>query len=74
VYFGERLNAVGAAHWRAFAGQPYFDPQGAFFAAVVSGPLMLTLFTVLVCPGGGGWSGAAAELIGSRALGGGRRQ
>jgi hypothetical protein len=48
VYFGERLNAVGAKHWRAFAGQPYFDPHGAFFAAVVSGPLVLTLFTVLV--------------------------
>ncbi|KAI8477286.1 MAG: transmembrane protein 18-domain-containing protein [Monoraphidium minutum] len=48
VYFGERLNGLAAAHWRAFAAQPYFDPSGAFFSAVVSGPLFLTLFTALV--------------------------
>ncbi|GBF94331.1 hypothetical protein Rsub_06953 [Raphidocelis subcapitata] len=48
VFFGERLNALGAAHWRSFAGQPYFDGNGAFFAALVAGPLVLTLFTVLI--------------------------
>ena len=32
VYGAERLNALGAAHWREFATQDYFDERGVFVA------------------------------------------
>lgn len=48
VLFGETLNSLAAQHWESFAGQPYFDSNGAFFTAVVSGPLMIILFLILV--------------------------
>lgn len=54
VYMGERLNKLGARHWRSFAGQNYFDPRGVFYSVMVSGPLMLAMFIVLV---GGPWQG-----------------
>lgn len=60
IYFGERINTLAAAHWQKFATQAYFDPNGAFFSALVSLPLVFTLFTVLV--GGpliGSWSATA---------------
>lgn len=72
VFFGERLNALGAARWRSFAGQPYFDEHGAFFAALVAGPLVMTLFTVLVGrAGGGGGAGGGANRSTRCACGGG---
>ena len=49
VYNAQRLNKLLAEHWRSFAGQPYFDEQGVFISAVVSAPLLLTMFVQLVC-------------------------
>jgi hypothetical protein len=48
VYFGERVNGLAQQHWQAFATQDYFDEHGVFYNAVVSGPALVTLFTVLV--------------------------
>ncbi len=48
VFMGERLNKLGHKHWRDFSGQNYFDPSGVFFGVMVSGPLILTLFVILV--------------------------
>ena len=48
VYNAQRLNSYLARHWQAFARQPYFDEQGVFISAVVSAPLLLTMFTQLV--------------------------
>ncbi|CAL8467438.1 g6976 [Coccomyxa elongata] len=48
VYNAQRLNKLLAEHWRSFAGQPYFDEQGVFISAVVSAPLLLTMFVQLV--------------------------
>ena len=48
VYNAQRLNKLLAQHWRSFAGQPYFDEQGVFISAVVSTPLLLTMFVQLV--------------------------
>jgi hypothetical protein len=48
VYNAQRLNALLAQHWRSFARQPYFDEQGIFISAVVSAPLLLTMFVQLV--------------------------
>ncbi len=56
MFLSERLNALGAQHWERFAGQNYFDRQGVFMSAVVSGPLLVAMFIVLVreCDGCGG--------------------
>ncbi|KXZ42756.1 hypothetical protein GPECTOR_120g423 [Gonium pectorale] len=48
TFVSERLNKLGAEHWKRFATQNYFDPSGVFMSAVVSGPLLLVLFIVLV--------------------------
>ncbi|KAG2483048.1 hypothetical protein HYH03_018077 [Edaphochlamys debaryana] len=48
VFMAERLNQLGAQHWERFAGQQYFDPRGVFMSVVVSGPLLLAMFILLV--------------------------
>lgn len=50
MYNAQWLNRVLGDHWRSFAGQPYFDEQGVFISAVVSAPLLLTMFVQLVRP------------------------
>lgn len=50
VRTAEYSNVVAGQNWKEFATQNYFDRQGAFFAIMISGPLlfdcliMLTLF------------------------------
>lgn len=46
VAAAQPLNALLAAHWRAFATQPLFEPSGAFVALVYALPLLLV---ALVC-------------------------
>ena len=46
VAAAQPLNALLAAHWRAFAAQPLFEPSGAFVALVYALPLLLV---ALVC-------------------------
>lgn len=48
VYFGENINSVAGQHWQLFATQDYFDEHGVFYNAIVSGPALITLLTVLV--------------------------
>ena len=48
VYMAERLNSLAARHWHQFAGQNYFDPGGVFLSAVLSAPLVFTMFVILV--------------------------
>ncbi|PNW87543.1 hypothetical protein CHLRE_02g142150v5 [Chlamydomonas reinhardtii] len=48
VWGSERLNALGAEHWQSFAGQNYFDRTGVFMSVLVSGPLLLAMFIVLI--------------------------
>jgi len=50
VSFAERLNGILNANWRQFAKQPYFDRQGIFFSVLVSAPLLITMFFLLVSP------------------------
>jgi hypothetical protein len=45
---GARLNALGAAHWNAFASQDYFDRRGVFFALLVAGPQILVALFIVV--------------------------
>lgn len=48
VYFSENLNDLGRVHWEKFARQRYFDANGVFMSAVVSGPLLAVMFIVLI--------------------------
>ena len=48
VYNAERINSLLARHWRSFATQNYFDKHGVFFCALVSTPLLLDMFVILV--------------------------
>ena len=48
VYMGERLNKLGNQYWESFATQNYFDPNGVFYTVLISGPLLLVNFIVLV--------------------------
>mmetsp|Transcript_34238 Transcript_34238/g.110367 ORF Transcript_34238/g.110367 Transcript_34238/m.110367 type:complete len:165 (-) Transcript_34238:30-524(-) len=48
VYGAERLNALGAAHWREFATQDYFDERGVFVALLYCTPLLLAAGFILL--------------------------
>ncbi|EFN59942.1 hypothetical protein CHLNCDRAFT_133015 [Chlorella variabilis] len=48
IYFAERINGLAARHWRSFAKQNYFDSQGIFTSAMLSAPLLLIMFVILV--------------------------
>ncbi|GAB4822295.1 hypothetical protein N2152v2_009341 [Parachlorella kessleri] len=48
VYNAERLNGLAARNWRKFSKQNYFDSQGIFTSALLSGPLLLIMFAMLV--------------------------
>jgi Transmembrane protein 18 len=48
IYNAERINAALAQEWQRFATQNYFDPNGIFISALVSGPLLFLMFVILV--------------------------
>eukprot|EP00271_Cylindrocystis_brebissonii_P020411 TRINITY_DN6740_c0_g1_i1.p1 TRINITY_DN6740_c0_g1~~TRINITY_DN6740_c0_g1_i1.p1 ORF type:complete len:170 (-),score=43.73 TRINITY_DN6740_c0_g1_i1:125-634(-) len=48
VYSAETLNFYADKHWRAFAGQNYFDKHGIFTSTLWSGPLIILSLVVLV--------------------------
>ena len=49
VYSAQWINAAGAAHWKEFADQNYFDERGVFISVVYSTPLLLAAFFLLLC-------------------------
>eukprot|EP00887_Chlorella_sp_A99_P003187 scaffold9.g3187.t1 len=48
IFFAERINRLAGQHWRRFSRHNYFDPQGIFTSALLSVPLLLIMFVVLV--------------------------
>eukprot|EP00873_Tetraselmis_striata_P038614 jgi/Tetstr1/458878/TSEL_004386.t1 len=48
VKSSESINSYLATQWEAFATQPYFDPRGVFISAVLSVPLVLIMFVILI--------------------------
>ena len=48
VLNAERVNKLAAKHWQSFASQDYFQPQGIFISGVLSAPLVLTMFVILI--------------------------
>ena len=48
VYCAERINTAAAQHWERFASQDYFQDQGLFTSALLSAPLLLAMFVILI--------------------------
>ncbi|KAH7620932.1 hypothetical protein Ndes2526B_g04864 [Nannochloris sp. 'desiccata'] len=48
IFNAERINSLAARHWQTFATQNYFQSHGTFTSALLSAPLLLTMFTVLI--------------------------
>ncbi|OAY82867.1 transmembrane protein 18 [Ananas comosus] len=48
VYLAERINTLLGEHWKSFASQNYFDPQGLFISVLWSGPLLLIAILIVV--------------------------
>eukprot|EP00891_Asterochloris_glomerata_P009973 jgi/Astpho2/9973/e_gw1.00153.62.1_t len=48
AFNAESLNGMARRRWRSFSGQNYFDPHGVFWSALVSGPLLLDMFIILI--------------------------
>ncbi len=48
VRSAEYLNRLGAEHWESFATQNYFDDKGIFVSLMLSGPLLVISFGMLI--------------------------
>ena len=48
IYNAERLNALALRHWTSFSRQNYFEGNGLFVSALVSAPLLFTMFAILL--------------------------
>merc|ERR1712032_1200300 len=48
VWRTEWLNTYGAAHWRDFATQNYFDKGGVFVGVMYAAPLMLICLCMII--------------------------
>lgn len=48
IYNADKLNRIAAQYWKAFSRQNYFQENGVFISAVVSAPLLLTMFIILL--------------------------
>ena len=48
IMSAESINAYGAAHWKEFATQNYFDPNGLFVSVVLSTPILLLCTSLLI--------------------------
>lgn len=48
VRSAERLNDYGAQNWESFATQNYFDKSGIFISIMISTPLLLMAFYMLI--------------------------
>ncbi|PNH06883.1 Transmembrane protein 18 [Tetrabaena socialis] len=48
VFMSERLNRLAGLQWERFSTQNYFDATGVFMSAVVSAPLIIVMFIVLI--------------------------
>jgi len=48
VYKGELLNELARKHWQEFSQQDYFDRPGIFFNVMISAPLLLGMFIIVI--------------------------
>jgi hypothetical protein len=48
VYNAQHINAFAARNWRLFSHHDYFQPSGQFVSALVSAPLLLAQFVILL--------------------------
>mmetsp|Transcript_34872 Transcript_34872/g.74357 ORF Transcript_34872/g.74357 Transcript_34872/m.74357 type:complete len:229 (+) Transcript_34872:98-784(+) len=47
VRLAERLNTMGASHWREFSTQNYFDKNGIFMGIMICAPLLMVCLFML---------------------------
>lgn len=45
----EKLNQLGNQYWKKFSTQNYFDRNGIFMMIMISTPLLLYSFIILIC-------------------------
>ena len=48
MFNAERINSLAARNWQSFASQNYFQSHGLFTSALLSAPLLVILFTILI--------------------------
>jgi len=48
IYNAERINSLAGSHWESFSRQNYFEGNGLFTSALLSAPLLLTMFVILI--------------------------
>lgn len=48
IYNADKINALASRHWEAFSRHDYFQANGVFISAVVSAPLLLGMFIILI--------------------------
>jgi transmembrane protein 18 len=48
VRSAEFLNQLGSVHWKKFATQNYFDKHGVFLSIMLSAPLLLDSFALVI--------------------------
>jgi hypothetical protein len=48
VLGAEAVNGLGQDHWRLFASQDYFDKNGVFVTIVLSAPMLVLCFLMLL--------------------------
>jgi hypothetical protein len=49
VFSAEFINAYAQEHWEEFSKQDYFDKRGVFTSTLLSGPLLISGFTLMIC-------------------------
>lgn len=42
------MNSFASKHWKRFANENYFSGNGEFWSAVVSAPLLFSMFLILI--------------------------
>jgi len=48
IYNADKINALASRHWETFSRHDYFQANGVFISAVMSAPLLLGMFIVLI--------------------------
>jgi len=54
----ERINKLGAKHWRLFSSEQYFDSYGLFIMVILSGPMMVNCLILVII-----WLIEAGQLL-----------
>lgn len=48
IYNAESINKLAMKHWKSFSTQNYFVGNGVFTSVMLSAPLLMSMFTILI--------------------------